>query len=110
MMSLENLEVKQEGDVTVVGFGQRQLLDESAVNAFGDALLRIGDQPGCRRVVLNFAGVQRVSSAMLAKLVGLQRKLAARNETLTLCNVSPEIRSILTTTHLHRILEIRDEG
>ena len=98
----------KHGDVTVVRFGEHRILDELAVKQIGDELNEIADQVDCRNLLLNFASVAGLSSAMLGKLLMLQQKMASKGGRLTLCEIEPEVQEVFTTTKLNHILDIRE--
>ena len=108
MLSDRHLEVGKNGDGIVVRLGKHQVLDELTVNKISDELLGVADWPDCHRLLLDFSGVAQLSSAMLAQLVRLHRKIEAKGEKLRLCCISSELRSAFTTTRLDRLFDITD--
>jgi anti-anti-sigma regulatory factor len=56
--------------------------------------------------VLNFSNVERVSTALLGKLVALQRRLRLTGGGLTLCEVRPDFQAVLRTLRLWRYLNV----
>jgi anti-sigma B factor antagonist len=103
-----SLEVEKNGDRIVVRLGKHRVLDELTVNNISDELLGVADLPDCRRLLLDFSGVARLSSAMLAKLLKLRRKMESKGEKLRLCGVNPQLRSVFATTRLDRLFDITD--
>jgi anti-sigma B factor antagonist len=101
-----SLEVEHVGRVAVVRFVRRQIVTEEAVEALGEQLLSLGDDWGHRQVVLNFGNVERVSTALLGKLVALQRRLGLTGGGLALCEVRPELQAVLRTLQLRRYLNV----
>jgi len=108
MLSHCQLEVGKSGDLIVVRLGNHRVLDELTVNEISDELLGVADRPDCHRLLLDFTGVAQLSSAMLAQLVRLHRKMEAKGEKLRLCGISSELRSAFTTTRLDRLFDITD--
>ena len=109
----EWLEIEQFGPVTVAKFTTHTLIEEEKLRAVGERLLELGEQVGRHPLLLDFAGVQRLSSEMMGKLLGLQRRVQARGGRLALCNISPAIReifSILRLTTLFTIYEDEQEA
>ena len=76
-MSRRRLEVEDIGDVAVVNFVDKKILDEQNIQMIGDDLFRLVDELGRRKVLLNFKNVEFMSSAALGKLITLHRKLQA---------------------------------
>jgi anti-anti-sigma factor len=100
------LEVEHVGRLAVVRFLRRQIVNEEAVEALGEQLLSLGDDSGHRQVVLNLGNVERVSTALLGKLVALQRRLRLTGGGLALCEVRPELQAVLRTLRLRRCLNV----
>jgi anti-sigma B factor antagonist len=104
------LEVEDIGDVTVVKFVDRRILDEQNIQIIGDQLFSLVDEVGRRKVLLNFASVEFLSSAALGKFITLQKKLQAANGRLILCNIDPEIHEVFEITKLDKFFTImKDE-
>jgi anti-sigma B factor antagonist len=85
------LEVEEVGDVTVVNFVDRRILDEQNIQAIGEQLFSLVDELGRRKVVLNFGNVEYFSSAAFGKLITLNKKLHGAGGRLVLCEIDPEI-------------------
>src|SRR5688572_20261188 len=86
------LEVEDMGDVAVVNFVDKKILDEQNIQMIGDDLFRLVDELGRRKVLLNFGNVEFMSSAVLGKLV--------------LCKIAKDILDVFKITKLDRILTI----
>ena len=99
--------VVQVGDLTVVHFTQRDLLDEVAVFAVGEQLFGLVPE-GQRNLVISFANVQRVASILLGKLVRLQRKLKESGGRLAVCQLGERVGEIFDTLRLSQMLNIYD--
>ena len=69
------LEVEDIGDITVVNFVDKKILDEQNIQVIGEQLFSLVDELGRRKVLLNFDNVEFLSSAALGKLITLNRKL-----------------------------------
>jgi anti-anti-sigma factor len=103
-----NFRVGEQGDVIVVRLGEDSVCDDLAVNGIIDRLYRVAERADCRRLVVNFAGVTRISSVMLGKLLVLRKKMEAEQRKLTLCQVEPQVQEVFAKTRLDQILDIRD--
>ena len=108
VLSYRQLEVGTNGNVIVVRLGKHWVLDELTVNKISDELLGMADRPDCHRLLLDFSGVAKLSSAMLAKLVTLRRKMESKGKNLRLCGLDSHLRSVLATTRLDRLFDITD--
>ena len=103
------LEVEDIGDVTVVNFVDRRILDEQNIQIIGEQLFSLVDEVGRRKILLNFGNVEFLSSAALGKLIALHKKLQAVGGRLILCNIDPEIYEVFEITRLDKFFTIQKE-
>ena len=103
------LEVEDIGDVTVVNFVDRRILDEQNIQIIGDQLFSLVDTEGLRKLLLNFGNVEYLSSAALGKLITLNKKLQAAGGRLILCNIDPQIYEVFEITKLDKFFNIQKE-
>jgi anti-sigma B factor antagonist len=103
------LEVEDIGDVTVVNFVDRKILDEQNIQVIGDQLFALVDVKGLRKVLLNFSNVEYLSSAALGKLITMNKKLKEAKGKLILCNISPVIMEVFEITKLDKFFKIVKE-
>jgi anti-anti-sigma factor len=102
-----HLRLEKRADVTVAYLLDTRIVAELAIASLGDELYSVGERPDCTKLVLNFAAVEYLSSAMLGKLINLNRRMKVRKAMLVLCEIRPEILTIFKLTSLDRILDIR---
>ena len=106
----QRLVVDDVGDVTVVNFVDKKILDEQNIQMIGDDLFRLVDELGRRKVLLNFSNVEFMSSAALGKLIRLHQRLHSIGGKLVLCGISKSILEIFEITKLDKMLTIvKDE-
>jgi anti-sigma B factor antagonist len=105
-MSKQRLKVEQVGDITVVYFLDKRILDEPTIQAIAEQLFSIVEQDAKRKLLLNFAGVEYMSSAALGKLINLHKKVTALKGQLAMCNVIPQIFEVFAITKLDKIFKI----
>ncbi|MBY0522713.1 MAG: STAS domain-containing protein [Gemmataceae bacterium] len=103
------LEVEDIGDVTVVNFTDRKILDEQNIQLIGEQLFSLVDEAGRKKVLLNFGNVEYLSSAALGKLITLNKKLQAAGGRLILCNIDPQIYEVFEITKLNKLFNIHKE-
>jgi anti-sigma B factor antagonist len=103
------LEVSEVSDVTVVRFTDRRILDVTNIEELGGELFGLVEQENRKNLLLNFAGVQFLSSAALNKLIILDRKVKRAGGKLKLSNLRPEIYEVFVITRLHEVFDIRDD-
>src|SRR5499433_1392128 len=103
------LEVEDIGDVTVVNFTDKKILDEQNIQIIGEQLFSLVDELRRRKLLLNFGNVEYLSSAALGKLITLNKKLQAVGGRLVLCNIDPQIYEVFEITRLDRYFDIQKE-
>ena len=82
--------------VTVVRFTRRTILDPAAIEALGERLLALAREEAGRRLVLDFARVESLTSAMLGKFAVVQATVAEAGGRVVCCNVGDFLRQIFT--------------
>ena len=100
------LEVEDIGDVTVVNFTDRKILDEQNIQVIGEQLFSLVDEAGRRKILLNFGNVEYLSSAALAKLITLNKKVQQMGGRLILCNIDTQIYEVFEITKLNKLFNI----
>ena len=100
------LEVEDIGDIAVVNFVDKKILDEQNIQMIGDDLFRLVDELGRRKILLNFGNVEFLSSAALGKLITLNRKVQAVRGKLVLCGIAKEILEVFKITKLDKLFTI----
>ena len=104
-----HLQVSQVGDVTVVRFVDRKILDETNIQELGQELFQLVEEDGRRKLLLNFASVEFLSSAALGKLITLDKKVKAVGGQLKLSNIRAEIYQVFAITKLNKLLDIKED-
>jgi anti-sigma B factor antagonist len=107
----QRLEIENTGDVTVVKFVDKRILDDHNVQAIGKELFSLVEDQGRRKLLLNLTHVEYLSSAVLGKLIRLNKRLKAAGGRLVFCNIRAEVYDVLETTKMHHVFELaRQEG
>ncbi|MGF1581785.1 MAG: STAS domain-containing protein [Gemmataceae bacterium] len=102
----KRLEVEDSGEVTVVNFVDKKILDEQNIQTIGDQLFQLVDKLGRTKLLLNFGNVEYLSSAALGKLITLNRKVNNARGQLILCNISEQIYEVFEITKLNKVFQI----
>jgi len=105
----QRLVVENNGEVSIVGFVDRRILDEANIQIIADQLFGLVDDQRRRKIILNFVNVEYLSSAALGKLITLHKKLVSVQGKLVLCNISPQIFEVFAITKLDKIFVIKKE-
>jgi len=105
------LSVEHLGDVTVVKFDEKKILDEQNIANIGEKLMDLVEKEGARKVVLNFENVDYLSSAALGKLINLHKRLVLQLKGhLVLCAIKEQIFEVFQITRLDKFFKImKDE-
>jgi len=100
----DRLKIYEVGQVTVVGFGGHDVPSEYCIAESRDLLARLIRENDCEELIFDLTGVRMIPSGMLGVLASM-RNLCA---TVSVCNPSPDIREVLATTQLDKIIHIRE--
>lgn len=104
MSSLKSQEVEE---VLVVYFTDAKILDEARIALIGKELMEMAASAATsKKMVLNFQGVQFMSSAMIGKLVLLNKKCKTDGVVLKFCAISANVLEVFKITRLNKVFEI----
>ena len=103
------LEVEDIGDVTVVNFIDKKILDEQNIQIIGEQLFNLVDELNRRKLLLNFNNVEYLSSSALGKFITLNKKINSLGGRLILCNIAPQIHEVFEITKLDKLFNIQKE-
>lgn len=103
------IEVENVGDVAVVKFIDKRILDEQNIQLIGEQLFGLVDDDGKRKILLNFGNVEYLSSAALGKLITMNKKVRGVSGQLKLCSIRPEIYEVFEITNLNKVFQIHDD-
>ena len=107
MSSLKSQEIE---DVLVVYFTDAKILDEARIQQIGKELMEMAASASTsKKMVLNFQGVQFMSSAMIGKLVLLNKKCKAAEINLKLCQISANVLEVFKITRLNKVFDIHPD-
>jgi len=101
------IEVTDADGAQVVSFRERLLFDDKTVREVADQLnaaLATDGKP--IRLVLDFTGVDLISSSLLGKLILLLRRVEGGGGRLLLCELSPTVQAVFRTSNLDKLFKI----
>jgi len=102
----KRIAVEQKGDYTVIRFREADILDQVNIHEMGREMYAlVEDSPGIKLIV-DFEGVEYLSSSALGKLITLKRKVEEASGTLKMCRIKPEIMEVFRITRLDTIFDI----
>ncbi len=107
MSTKRRIVVVDDGPVSVVRFVDKKIVDSASIEQLGEELNSLVLVDNRNVLLLNFEGVEFMSSAALNKLISLHSKVKAAEGRLKLCNLRAEIKEVFTITRLDRVFDIR---
>lgn len=106
----QRITVEDIGDISVVQFVDKKILEEQSIQLIGDDLFRLVDELGRRKLLLNFSNVDFMSSAALGKLIRLHQRMVQIGGKLVLCSINKDIMQVFVLTKLDKMFKIvKDE-
>ncbi len=107
MSAQRRLDLEEIGNVSIAKFIDKKILDETNIQIIGNQMFGLVDEDGRKKIILDFANVEYLSSAALGKLITMDKKVKASKGKLRLCNIRPEIYEVFEITRLNKIFDIR---
>ncbi len=102
------IDVDEIGNVTIVKFVDKKILDETNIQIIGNQLFSLVDEERRPKIVLDFTNVEYLSSAALGKLITMDKKVRAAKAKLRLCCIRPDIYEVFAITKLNKLFSIVD--
>ena len=109
MATHRRIDVSKLGDVTIIKFLDKKILDEAGILELGAELFGLVEHDNRKSLLLNFSGVEFLSSAALGKLITLDRKVKSNKGRMKMSNIRPEILEVFQITKLNKIFDIRKD-
>ncbi|MBI1349369.1 anti-sigma factor antagonist [bacterium] len=103
-LTLGLLEVYQAGELTVVGFGGREILEQVSLIEYRDELQSLIDDANCQTLAIDLTGVRVVPSGML----GILASIHGKGVEVQLFNAGEEICEVLAITKLDRLFKLHE--
>jgi anti-sigma B factor antagonist len=95
--------VEDAGDVKIVRFLDRRVLDGGSIEWFDNSVYPLIDECG-RQLLLDMGDVEFWSSALLGKLITAHRGLQVVNGRMAVCRACPGVASVCRLTMLDRVV------
>jgi anti-sigma B factor antagonist len=102
MQAASSLEVYQAGELTVIGFGGREVLDNLNVAECRDELVALIRDHKCKVLAFDLTRVRLIPSGLLGLLASIRKQGVEVN----LYNPSSDIREVLEITKLDQVLQM----
>lgn len=99
---------KLDGTLVIVQFTEPQLRDDEAYQ-IGAELRRLTTQANGRCVLLDFDGVEYLSSTMIGQIFALRNNCKSKNIAVKICNMVPAVRDVIEIVQLPRVVDVYDD-
>jgi anti-sigma B factor antagonist len=100
----------KKGDIHMVAFKDSKILDDVTLDEIKQEIAQLLGKSSGPDVLLDFANVEFMSSAMLGLLGQLHRKIKAGNGRLKMCGIRPEIMQVFKITSLDKLFSIHKDA
>ncbi len=107
MADTEQITVEDKEGVSVVRFTSNKILDDIIVQKFGEELLHLIEGESSKKVVLDFDGVEFLSSAALGHLIKVDKRAKSNEAKMVLCNIRDSIYEVFAITRLDTVFTIK---
>jgi anti-sigma B factor antagonist len=107
MSVTSRIQVNETDGVKVVRFQDQNLFDERTVREASEQIAAALPNDGTAiRLVVDFSGVNLISSTFLSKLILLQRRIDETRGRMRLCEMSPDLAQVFRVANLDRLFKI----
>jgi len=106
--SLRMLQLESFGDIGIVRFATSRVLDGSNVEELGQEFTHIVKDLYAIKLIVNFEKVKYMSSAVLAKLITLNKMIGEEKGKLRFCAIDPSVMEIFKIMKLDKLFKIYD--
>ena len=97
------------GEVLVVYLGHNRIVDQAMIDEIARTLEKLLNKCEHGKMLLNFEGVKFMGSAMLGKLITLNKRCKDAAVHLKLCSIDPQIMQVFKMTKLDKVFDIYNE-
>ena len=104
-IDVANFSTAERGSTLVVKFGDSQILDETYCQSVGLKLTKLTESMNGKSILLNFAKVKFLASAMIGQLVNLRNQCESANIKLGMCNINENVTEAITLMRLDKIFK-----
>ncbi len=100
------LAIQNDGDVTIVSFLDRNILDEGNIQSISEEITTIIEKMGVPKLLISFEDVEHLSSAALGALITISNRVRQRDGQLCLSDINPQIFEVFKITKLDKLFQI----
>ena len=104
MQTISELEVYEAGELTVIGFGGREVLDHLNLAECRDEVAELIRNHRCSTLAFDLTGVRLLPSGLLGVLASVKKQ----GVEVHLYNPSEDIREVLEITKLDKLFHLHE--
>lgn len=113
MNTYSQITTETVGDITIVNFVASRVLDPMMIEEIGKELQSLFDDHPGGKFILELKDVEFLSSAVLNRLIVLDKSVKSTNGTMAFCCLRPAVSEVFGITKLDLLFKIyldRDEA
>lgn len=99
MSEFKHIRTEMRDGVRIVRFTASRMLDEMQIQEIAQELGTLVDSNG-PRLLVDFTGVEFITSAMLGKLISLQRKVRQQSGMFGFCSIGEQVMEVFKVSKL----------
>ena len=103
---MQSLEMHEDEDLLVVSFVDRKITDDKRITQIDADLQEATSLAGNGRLLVDFTGLNFMSSAMIGALLRFQKKCDGESINVKFCNISAPVHEIFQVMKLKKIFSI----
>jgi len=96
-------------EVVRVRFVDRNILDDAVIQQIADEIGQIVEQATAPKLLLDFEGVEHLSSSALGALITVNNKVRKKSGQLRLARIDPQIYEVFVITKLNKLFQIHPD-
>lgn len=100
MIQSSYFDYRHTADYGVITLRLTQLSEEENLEQIDQEWTALIDKNHIQQLVVDLSSVRFMTSAAIAKLIGLHRRMIRQSGQLVLCSLQPEVELSLSTSHL----------
>ena len=97
------------GNVGVVRFATSRILDASNVDQLGEEFTHLVKDENMTKMVVNFQNIEYMSSAVIGKLITLNKSIATAGGKVKFCCIDEGVMEIFTIMRLDKLIKIYEK-
>ena len=96
-------------NAVVATLADEKILEQADIEALEASIMPLVEQVGKINLVISFANVKFLTSAVLGLLIRVSKKIYESDGQLKLCNIEPKILEIFRITRLDKVFDIYED-